>query len=522
MNNYSDYNTIPIDNAQSTALPGTFMEDAYASRHRVLYLGAILVGMAISAVIYALSSGMSWEYATKIALVYGLAICAVHAAWRLRSKPRNYLSPDLFFILFYAAFHYSFLVLWMLGIVSIASQAAARVFRTPEQYPFDMLIVNLGLLGFLFGYELLAPRKEAHPPAEVRKIPTGVWTMIGLMIMALGLIIHLAFIFGVGIKTFMDFGYTVYIYMERFSSYPRLWRIQSHIFALGFGIYITSVALRYGRLFKGKIGITIFLTYLLLLALEGARTQLVTQGMILLLVRHFLIKPIKLKSLIILTIIALFVFSSIRIVRNVAAFNPSKMIKELKQARESKMTHWYDSLVEMGSSVGTVNLTTMVVPNPQPYWYGRSYLQATVHIIPYMSTVLGPQLGLAPSGWLTYTHYGFASAGTGFSLPAEGYLNFGLAGVFFQMAVLGIILRKIYANFAINKTAAGTLVFIVAYGLFMIIVRNHVNLLIAPLVRIILAAWLLKSFCGEQIVAAAEPEEPLIYEQQQYEAALSY
>jgi len=120
---------------------------------------------------------------------------------------------------------------------------------------------------------------------------------------------------------------------------------------------------------------------------------------------------------------------------------------------------------------------------------------------------LMPYLGASPSVWLTDVFYGAGAAGTGFSIAAEGYLNFGLVGAFMHMAVLGIILRRIYARFAITMSPVSTLVFIVAYGLFMITVRNHVNLLISPLVKVIVVAWLLKSFCGEEEVAAVGYEE---------------
>ena len=239
---------------------------------------------------------------------------------------------------------------------------------------------------------------------------------------------------------------------------------------------------------------------------------MVTFGMILLLVRHFVIKRIKLKSLIIIAICALTAFSSIRIVRNVAAFNIPKMIEILKHAGQTEQMHWYDPLVEMGSSVNTVNMTTMLVPDDEPYWHGRSYLQTIIHIFPYMSSVLGRYLGLGPSGWLTHTHFGYGASGTGFSIAAEGYLNFGLPGVFIHMAILGILLRRIYVRFAVTMSPSSTLIFIIAYGLFMVTVRNHVNLLVSPLVRIAVAIWLLKGLCGEEEVVVANYEEPIHYE----------
>lgn len=511
MNDNTDYSIIS-DYDDSPLLQVHEFGDVYASRHRTVYLCAVFTGIVISFVLYKLSAGLTWEYSTKVPLVFGLFISIAHIIWRVRSGPRNYLAPDVFYILFYAAFHYSYLVLWLFGIVDAGERAGQRVFPAPEQYYLVMFIVNLGLLSFLFGYELAAPKEKIGVFGKIRSLPTATWTIVGTSIMLLALIIHIGFILGIGIRTWLAEGYQVYIYMERYSRYYRLWRVQFHIFSFGFGIYLTSVALRHQRLFKGKFGITLFLIYLCLIVLEGGRTQMVTHGMILLLVRHFIIKRIKLKSLIIITICALVLFSSIKIVRNIAAFDISKMIQLLKHARETEQTHWYDSLVEMGGSISTVNLTTMLIPGREPYWYGRSYVQAMVHIIPYLSGKLWVYLGVSPSLWLTYTHFGPESAGTGFSIAAEGYLNFGLPGVFFHMAIIGIILRWFYTRFATKTSPASTLIFIIAYGLFMITVRNHVNLLISPLVKIIVVAWLLKSFCGEEEAVAAAYEESDSYE----------
>jgi len=506
MSTITDYDVVS-DYGDVSLLPVSEHTDAYAGNHKSAYLALTLAGTAVLLIIYMLSKTMSWENATAAGVIFGLTVIAIHIAWRLRTRPRNYLSPDIFYLIFYAAFHFSYLVLWLMGIVDAAGRAGERVFPAPRQYPLVMLIVNLGLLGFLFGYELAAPRRKFDTLTQSRKTPTALWTIVGIVFMLAALITHLAFIFHVGITTWFLQGYTVYAHMEEFSQYDRLWRFQFQFFALGFGIYITSVALRYRRLFKGKLGIILFSIYLFLLVMEGGRTQLVTHGMIILLVRHFVIKPIKLRWLLVITICALTAFTLIKLVRQTAAFNIPKMVEMVGEARRAEEIHWYDSFVEMGSSIGTVNLTTAVVPSTHPYWHGRSYIQAVTHIIPYMSTVLMPYLGASPSVWLTDVFYGAGAAGTGFSIAAEGYLNFGLVGAFMHMAVLGIILRWIYARFATTMSPVSTLVFIVAYGLFMITVRNHVNLLISPLVKVIVVAWLLKSFCGEEEVAAVGYEE---------------
>jgi hypothetical protein len=124
----------------------------------------------------------------------------------------------VFFVLFYAAFHFAFLALWLFGIVDASSRAGQRVFPASEQYYLVMFIVNLGLLSFLFGYELAAPKRKMGLSARIRTIPAASWTIAGTILMLLALIIHVAFIFGIGIRTWLTEGYQVYIHTDGYNS----------------------------------------------------------------------------------------------------------------------------------------------------------------------------------------------------------------------------------------------------------------------------------------------------------------
>jgi hypothetical protein len=241
--------------------------------------------------------------------------------------------------------------------------------------------------------------------------------------------------------------------------------------------------------------------------MEGARTYLITTGMVLLLVRHYIIKPIKLRWLIVFGISAMITFSSIKIVRNVAAFDIGKMQEELQYAHQAQATKWYDSLVEMGGSVETVNLVAMLMPENYPYWHGRSYMQALIHIIPFAQSRAELYIGMGPAVWLTVTQFGRDSAGTGFSIAAEGYLNFGMPGVVMQMMLIGIVLRWLYYRFVWSMSIVNALVFIVAFGIFMVSVRNHTNIIFSPMARIIVIALALKIFCGERQVYVGQADE---------------
>lgn len=481
---------------------------------RRAYLCWLVLATFIAFAIYLGSGEMGWEFNTKIGIIFGFIVFIGHFVYRALSRPINWLAPDLVYVLAYFLFHFGYLVLWLFGIVPYSE----KIFFHLDLYPKVMFIVNLGMISFLIGYEIFIPRK---PHVTWRRMPTESWILAGLTLMFISIIIHITYILVVGVQTFLAEGYSVSARMHTYVRYPRLWALQPLIFSLGFGIYLVSVALRHRRLLYGKFGITIFVIYFTLLLLEGGRTQLIIVGMVLLLVRHYLIKPVKLKWLAMWFVLAMTAFASIAVVRNIAAFDPAKMKKELAYAREMEQLKWYSPLVEMGGSVGTVNLMTYLIPGDQPYWHGRSYVQAITHTIPFMQTILAPYLGVGPAQWLTYTLFGYGAAGTGFSIAGEGYLNFGLPGVFFHMIFMGFLFRRIYTAFTNTISPSRALVFIVFFGIMIISVRNHTNLIFAPLARILFVVWVLKSVCGEEVVPV-DYEQLVLYEQEYSGRVLTY
>jgi hypothetical protein len=55
----------------------------------------------------------------------------------------------------------------------------------------------------------------------------------------------------------------------------------------------------------------------------------------------------------------------------------------------------------------------------------------------------------------------------------------------------------------------------------MITVRNHLGLLIAPLVKMVVVTWLLKGLCGEEVVGVGY-EERMFSQHEDYEGNVVY
>jgi hypothetical protein len=465
-----------------------FDESEVKNKHRPIYL-LILIVYLLVAVGFSFYSG-TWETLTVAYVVFCSFIFIGHLIYKKVNSRINIFSPDILYISFFMLFHFGYLVLWIFDIVP----ASDFIFNYVNLFPKTMLIATVGLIAFISGYEFVRVR-NFRDNCQMQAAPG--WSMAGSMIMIIGLAIHIIYILAAGFDNFIRHGYEVFMNMDKYVTYARLWQFQPQIFALGFTIYIVSKVINYRSLNSAKVGIVLFLIQSSLLATEGARSSLITLGIILILARHYCIKRFKLFQVGMLVVSMLFVFWAIGLVRNVASFDITRTVEEVKYARESGLSNWYDPFVEMGGSIRTVNLVVSLVPENQPYWYGRSYLQSTAKIIPYLQGAIKNYLGLTPAQWLTFTLFGYDAAGTGFSIAGEGYLNFGLPGVFMQMFVIGMLLKYIYLRFVTTVSPSSALMFFASLGIFLIAVRNHSNLMVAPLVQIALLSWGMKKILGE-------------------------
>jgi hypothetical protein len=102
---------------------------------------------------------------------------------------------------------------------------------------------------------------------------------------------------------------------------------------------------------------------------------------------------------------------------------------------------WVSSLAEMGGSMATIAYVVELVPSRRPWDLGGTYGMASTSALPNLGEGTHPSAGVAqPSRWLVWEvspEWATAGGGLGFSSVAEGYLNFGWAGVVVTQWVLG-------------------------------------------------------------------------------------
>jgi len=451
--------------------------------------------------------GANLDYQVGLAVCFYFTVAMVHVVRRLKEGgTANVLAPDILFVFVYTLFHQGYLVLYLMGVVPFIE----FVFYSISSVPVSLAIITLGLVGFLLGYELFGCSKPPEMVRQVRRIPTDGWGAVGIAIMVLGILMHVGTLGALGLTIFKTYGYTAVRRLNEFvgGPWPMIWGRSDQVFTLGMTIYVIYSGLRYQKLFysKAAIGLTIFLVSMLVL--EGSRGPLFLILTPPIIVRHYLVKPIKMRTLLLMLATVLFLFTVMKIVRG-WALSPGQMMSELQFARSSGEMHWSDIFVEMGSSYRIANMTASLVPETEGFWRGLSWLDAVVHVVPFLEgfMVRHGVLTYAPSQWITLRIVGPDAAGLGFSLPTEGYLNFGLLGTLIEMMFFGLLIRRVTIWFSRRPSAFTALVMVGILGPTIKVVRDHVSLVTPMFALVLLLSVLLDSCLGSEAEETQEENE---------------
>lgn len=494
--NYPDIdNSVPVESEQDQ--PWFIFEVAEDALRRISFgaMAFYLVAFVVIVMTYYATAGGTPVASIRPQVAVYFFILTVYMFRRLAHNRANILAPDVVFLVFFTVFHQGYLFFYSIGTLPYLP----FVFVFPSTIPESLLVVNLGFLGYLMGYELSAPWSEQAGIQRGLSVPTQGWGIFGIAFMVLGFSMHFSVIAIVGISAFQEMGYRLAGGMREYAgSLTIIWDNSLRVIMFGTILYCLHSSLRYGRLFVNKWVVIFPAMFIIFVALEGDRGPILYMGAPMLLIRHYFVKPIKWRWLIVITLVTLFTFSFLSVVRKIA-IAPTEMVRAFVRAKETGEVHWTDSFVEMGSNFRTVNMTTYLVPGQEPYWRGKSWVGAVIHSVPYLEG-LAVRLGVfrvpSPGMWLTHTMFGPGASGTGFSCAGEGYLNFGFAGAFLEVFLIGVLMRKILVYFARNPSPVSAFVLLGVIGPLFRIPRAHIHSVTPFLFQVIVISIFLKIFFG--------------------------
>lgn len=470
-----------------------------------VYVCWLLVATLLAVAVYKMDWGSPIDHVRPSVLFYFLVL-TLHVLQRLKQGgPANALAPDLLLLYVYTLFHEAYVALWALGLAPFSG----FVFYFESTIPEGLFIINLGLIGFIFGFELFGVRNRSEVISSSRTIPSHAWGAFGVGMMVFALVMHFGTMAVIGLELFMRYGYTAVQRIDEFVAFPWSLFWSKSIPAMLFGVivYVLYSALRYKQVFHSKAVLGIVAGFFVVLFLEGNRGPFLTLFLPIVLVRHYFIKPIKIRWLICIAVVALTLFTVMKLTRRLA-LAPSKMYSELKYRQKEEEVHWTFPLIEMGGSYRIANITAYLVPGEEPYWYGRSWSDAAFHIVPFLQGFVSKfgWLRLAPATWVTWATVGPGKAGAGFSLPAEGYLNFGFPGAFLEMMFFGILIRRIFIWFSRKPSAFTAIVMLGFLAPTLTTIRGHVSLLTSIYTQVLVMAFVLNLLFASEPAQDFEPD----------------
>jgi hypothetical protein len=457
----------------------------------------LIATAAVIALNFLTSSITSPELSIRPAVVLYFTILFFYLWRRLRDNRANIMAPDVAFVLLYTVFHMGYLFFWFFKIVPWSK----AVFYSDLAIPGSMFVVNLGLVGFLLGYEVSSKLHPVPSGYGGFYVPKPQWAVFAWIFMVAGVLMHVSVIFMVGLSAFRTEGYSIVWNMRELygALAATLWDNSMRVILMGTVAYCLYSALRYGRLFASKWAAFFPGLFLLMVAMEGDRGPVLMVGAPILLIQHYFVRPIKWRWLFLIGFSAMIIFWVVGKGRAVA-FSPVKMIEIFFEQKAAGGTSWVDPFVEMGGSWKTVNMTLFLVPGQEPYWHGTSWLQAMLKMIPYLEGYLASKFGFtfahAPAGWLTETIFWRGAAGTGFSIAAEGYLNFGYAGAFMELFVIAVLMHRVFIMFGKKPSPISAFVLLTLMGLLLRLPRASIGEITPYVFQAALIAIFLKIFFG--------------------------
>ena len=471
----------------------------------IIYIGWLLVSFCLAVVAYFFGRISPLSSVIPSILVY-YAVAGVHIFYRHRiGKAVSILSLEILIMAVYTMFHLGYVTLYALGFVDYLD----KIFVYEAAIPKSLFIVNFGLIAFLFGFEITGPRTSRQLVPGRVVIPTVHWETFGLVCVMIATIGHLAVIGFLGLGFLQQYGYAAIQDVEKYTgSYILgfIWRHALQLMILGVIIYTLSSTLRYGKLFRSKFVLGMVAAFIGLIILEGDRGPLMQIGTPILIIRHYFLKPIKLRYLFVMGLGVLVLFGGMAFVRT-TVLAPARMLQEYQYHRAEGALTWKSSFLEMGTSFSVVNIVAHQVPSVEPYWMGASWRDAVFHVVPFMQGIVGRfgWMTWSPGRWITETYYGPKAAGRGFTVSAEGYLNFGMVGVFLELGFLGALLRRLTVWFSRKPSAMWGVVMLGCTVGVLMVVRNHLGVSSNVFVQTFILAWILNNWLGNEPAPLAAP-----------------
>jgi len=148
------------------------------------------------------------------------------------------------------------------------------------------------------------------------------------------------------------------------------------------------------------------------------------------------------------------------------------------------------------------------VPGKVPYQHGRTYLDATVRLLPgpIARAVFGSPTGTGAFFFKNdILHDTSTNQGYSFSFPSEAYLNFGPAGAFLVAVLLGLLLGWAWRRYPERPTRTNDLLYPILIATLPYGWRSDFLTQAKDVIYPLIILWGLFAVCSRRMSPASEP-----------------
>jgi len=448
-------------------------------------LAPVVVALAGAVVALRLGSTSAPPTAAQAALLVAWALVVMLVFVSVRLANRDWFFPFAF-PFFYVGISLMAPVLYLsvlrrrLGILD-PSDVSLRLVEV-----FALTIVGLGI-GLAAG--MLVKRSSDRPPRTLDYPRLLRWGRIGMALclpaQAFEVFSRLGRPYG---KGFVGFGLSQLI--DNFASHV--------LFAAVILTVIANVHLRKSVL--ASLDVALLMSFTLSTLIIGSRAQMIAPAIFVMWAQHTFVRRIRLTWLLALTVFLLVVLQGVSGVRGGGEFYTSG---------ESSVERTLDDL---SSPVFITGMLLDRFPSTQDFTGGSTYLAAVTRQLPSPVAValLGPPDDTGSFVFRRSIGFINPDAGLAFSLPSEGYLNFGMAGVLAAGLAVGLIMGFAYREHGFPPVRARLLLYPVMVASLPLGLRSDaLGQIKGVLYPLLILAWVLHHLSDRVASTSVTPGEGL-------------
>ena len=420
--------------------------------------------------------------AFALALIF-FQMLAIH-----KERGKNWIQVDLLFMIMFFITHF-----WMWVSLQMTDAAVLGWYaKSSSQVDYTVAIILAAMSAFTIGFNVLAKKK----PAKIKNSTNNRnWLIIGYFVFytGVGLVLSYAVYFGADAFKGSYAGSSVGEQGSR-----NVYLLQSIFLNLGIAIILIVNTDINKRIPKAKVSVIVFLLVLLMYLILGDRSEFIFSAAIFAFVysRHY--KSISFKYLMGGIVAISILMSAVQVARRADERSLTAIVDAMfVDDEEVSATAGLDNL-------GASGLVTLVavqsVPKEHDYFYGQLKKLELMGVIPFGRRLfLSEEDSKLPysttSDFLTWKILGPRSAtGTGTTIVADLYIDFGVVGVMLGLAFLGYLARVIQEKANRSESFIWSVVFCYFAGLLVILPRYSFLKIIRGVLWPILLLLFLQNF----------------------------